>query len=501
MHRFPGNLLSEPVSNWAAPRQGDSDPWEALSSARDPPKQKKGGQGVQATWGTNEWSHNATSGWGASAGESNWGIPSSGWGQQDDEDDDEGPPNLWGAAGEQSWGEPAKSHWSNWKDEAKRNSKAFSNPGKQKHSQQQQNAQLQQLQTLLSHPAQHNPYLQQALNVQKQQDKATKKQKKQQKKEQDAHRRHQSDGNLWAAADYGWGPIPEVDEEEEDDRHVHFTPSKDATNLWAAEAARSDSYSMPSKTFTHATKGTTASLEAGPPYNMLTDVQFEESHGEALKSAHQALFGKSRFAKDRIYWIFRPDHDPRVIALLNWVQTVSYALGAFGLHKFLQSRERGALFTNVDYRSPKNPKQPCFDWLTFDELQPSMDKILQESVALYDPAVQVILFVFLPSKSGKSVAMWRRRITVPNNVRLTMQGEIRLCLNGLRRDKDYLVHVDELPEDHQHHQHHHKFEHPVAASPRRLRRSSLPPPSTVPVIDLWEKPKKRKWWHLFKVDW
>jgi hypothetical protein len=72
-----------------------------------------------------------------------------------------------------------------------------------------------------------------------------------------------------------------------------------------------------------------------------------------------------------------------------------------------------------------------------------MDRILQESVAFYDPAVQVIVFVCLPSKTGNSMAMWRRKINVPNNLRLTYQEEIMLALAALRNEKDYVVHVDE----------------------------------------------------------
>jgi len=72
-----------------------------------------------------------------------------------------------------------------------------------------------------------------------------------------------------------------------------------------------------------------------------------------------------------------------------------------------------------------------------------MDRILQESVVFYDPAVQVIVFVFLPSKSGNSVAMWRRKIKVPNNTRLMLQAEITLAIASLRKEKHYVVHVDE----------------------------------------------------------
>jgi hypothetical protein len=91
----------------------------------------------------------------------------------------------------------------------------------------------------------------------------------------------------------------------------------------------------------------------------------------------------------------------------------------------------------------KHPNQPAFDWLTFDELQHSMDRTLQESVAFYDPAVQVMVFVFLPSKSGNSVAMWRRKVNVPNNTRLILQHELNVAMAGLRKQQDYVVHVDQ----------------------------------------------------------
>jgi hypothetical protein len=96
---------------------------------------------------------------------------------------------------------------------------------------------------------------------------------------------------------------------------------------------------------------------------------------------------------------------------------------------------------NADYRPPGTPSQPAFDWLTFDELQLTMDKVFQESVAFYDPSAQVIVFVFLPSQSGNSIAVWRRKINVPNNLRLAYQDQIFVALGGLR--KDYVVHVDE----------------------------------------------------------
>ncbi|KAJ7276114.1 hypothetical protein B0H12DRAFT_1005091 [Mycena haematopus] len=203
---------------------------------------------------------------------------------------------------------------------------------------------------------------------------------------------------------------------------------------------------MPSRTLAHAYKGTTTSLFSGAPRNKVSEganVQFIDSKGMALQPVQQALFGRTRKAKDRIHWMFPPNKDERVASLLAWIEVMSYNLGAYGLHRFLQSRERGALFANADYRPPNSPNEPAFDWLTFDQLQITRDRILQESVAFYDPSVTTLVFVFLPSKSGNSVAMWRRKIAVGNNARASRINDIHLAMVGLRREKDYVVHVDE----------------------------------------------------------
>ncbi|KAF9055015.1 hypothetical protein BDZ89DRAFT_937597 [Hymenopellis radicata] len=203
---------------------------------------------------------------------------------------------------------------------------------------------------------------------------------------------------------------------------------------------------MPSKTLTHAQKGTNVPLQFVDPHNKLneyTNVKFVESGGEALQSVARAFFGKERKARERFRWSFSPDKDPRVSSVLDWIDAVSYSLGAFGLHKFLQSQERGALVVNAAYRAPKNPNEPAFDWMTFDQSQKTKDKILQESIALYDPDRQIVVFVFLPSHTGNSVAIWRRKINIPNNIKLMLQAEIQTVLAGLRREEDYVVHVDE----------------------------------------------------------
>jgi hypothetical protein len=56
--------------------------------------------------------------------------------------------------------------------------------------------------------------------------------------------------------------------------------------------------------------------------------------------------------------------------------------------------------------------------------------------------MQVIVFVFLPSKTGNSIAMWRRKVAVPNSVRLSHLREIELAKAALKRD--YPVWVDEI---------------------------------------------------------
>ncbi|TFK43208.1 hypothetical protein BDQ12DRAFT_169053 [Crucibulum laeve] len=249
---------------------------------------------------------------------------------------------------------------------------------------------------------------------------------------------------------------------------------------------------MPSKTMTHAYNGTSTTLNSGIPRNSLTDfgnVRFIESRGAALEPVKNALFGKERYARDRIHWMFPPDKDERVAGLLTWIQTMAYNLGEYGLHKFLQTRERGALISNAEYRHPQHPNSPAFDWLSFDQLHMTMDKIMQESVAFYNPAVHVIVFVFLPSKSGNSVAMWRRKINVPNNARLTYQGEINVAIGGLRRDKDYVVHVDQLPRS---------VNKKVALSPKATKVTKVTKVTkTKAAPALPQKPKKRKWWQIF----
>ncbi|TBU24354.1 hypothetical protein BD311DRAFT_857790, partial [Dichomitus squalens] len=154
-----------------------------------------------------------------------------------------------------------------------------------------------------------------------------------------------------------------------------------------------------------------------------------------LKPAKRALYNRDRPTKEIIRWGFNPDKDPRV-GLLRWVAAMSNGLAEIGLQRFLDTRERGALFANADYRvsvSPGAPPQPAFDWITLSELQGTLDSTLRSSVTLYDPAFQVIVFVFLLLPSGNSMAVWQRKLNDPDVIRDTNQDEILAVKAGLKQ--------------------------------------------------------------------
>lgn len=217
-----------------------------------------------------------------------------------------------------------------------------------------------------------------------------------------------------------------------------FTPSAYPQaihpSFWTDEKA--------SKTMDMATGRHTTVFELASPRNGLGENAFIESRGQALMHAQRAFFSRSRPAKERIYWAFNPNKDDRVASLLRWVQAMSNGLATIGLQKFLQTGERGALITNADYRVG-TPAQPAFDWINMAQLQLTLDRILQESVALYDPSMQVIVFVFLLSNSGNSMAVWRRKLPVPESLRQAYEQDIMAAKENL--EQDYPVYVEELP--------------------------------------------------------
>ncbi|THG94412.1 hypothetical protein EW026_g7056 [Hermanssonia centrifuga] len=171
------------------------------------------------------------------------------------------------------------------------------------------------------------------------------------------------------------------------------------------------------------------------------------SQNAALLYAKRALYStRTRPAKERIHWMFNPNRDPRVQSLIRWVLGTADTLAIVGLQKFLETRQRGALFTNADFRVPSAagaPIQPAFDWINLRQLSPTLDRKLQKSVICYNPATHVVVFVFLLSKSGNSMAIWRKKVAIPEQVRLAYKDAITLAVEGL--PKDLVVYVDELP--------------------------------------------------------
>jgi hypothetical protein len=184
------------------------------------------------------------------------------------------------------------------------------------------------------------------------------------------------------------------------------------------------------------------------------------------------------------------------------------------LHKFLETHKRGALFVNADYSLPQSPHEPTFDWVTIDQLGDTLDKVLQESVALYDPAKQVIVFIFLLSKSGNSMAIWRRKILVPGILQTGYKDVIAEIKAGLQ--PNYPVYVEESVVGlllYLHRRSYSFLRLPPKAPPKEQPRDMEPPPrrvlskrsrsagtvaATTPVTPTTRDPPpvvpKKKWW-------
>ncbi|KIJ28792.1 hypothetical protein M422DRAFT_54481 [Sphaerobolus stellatus SS14] len=143
----------------------------------------------------------------------------------------------------------------------------------------------------------------------------------------------------------------------------------------------------------------------------------------------------------RIYWSFDPKKDSRVHSLLTWIGAMGHALATLGVHKFLETGERGALMANATYRHPDYQDEPCFDWVTFEDVVDTHDKILQESMAFYSPENQVLVFIFLLSESGNSMAIWRRKLDTPLHVHNQWHIDLEKTARILSKIK-YVITVD-----------------------------------------------------------
>ena len=346
--------------------------------------------------------------------------------------------------------------------------------------------------------------------------------------------------------------------------HAHTAPRTQWPDIWAAPSTSSDGLSYaddepppahpvqhhrlppqedyfapkspytpvsPSRTLA-AAMGLPSQTQFATPYGKDPQAhRFISSDGAALSTAHKALYSKTRRAQDRLHWAYNPDNDERVKSVLWWIHVMSEGVGGLGvgsrsplqsctmlifsqLQNFLETHKRGALFVNADYAPPQSPHEPAFDWVTIDQLGDTLDKILQESVALYDPAKQVIVFIFLLSKSGNSMAIWRRKIPVPEILQTAYEDAIADMKVGLQ--PNYPVYVEESVIDsfmssHRRSRSFHRL--PPRAPPKEQPRDIGPSPrrvlskrsksagtvvATTPITPTTEEPPpvapKKKWW-------
>lgn len=139
---------------------------------------------------------------------------------------------------------------------------------------------------------------------------------------------------------------------------------------------------------------------------------------------------------------------------------------------------------NADYIPPQAPDGYALDWMTWDQIQPTMDRNLQVSVGYYNPTTHVIVIVYLPSPSGNSVAIWRRKLPIPDNIRLSHQAQITQVMSSL--NKPYIVHVEE-------------YVYPLilCLGCRYLWLCRLPSKSNSTEDKPSPKKKKRKWYKLW----
>jgi hypothetical protein len=160
---------------------------------------------------------------------------------------------------------------------------------------------------------------------------------------------------------------------------------------------------------------------------------------------------------------------------------MGWGLCTIGLHEFLKTGKRGALIVNADYRPDDHPDQPAFDWIDFDDAQNTRDKVLQESIATYDPLVHVLVFVFLLSKSGNSLGIWRRKLAIPPRLKVEYQHDVLRVKESLIGTK-YRVKIDLLPETFQKPPPLIPADHEIDSSPPETPRYTPSPPP----------PKKKK---------
>jgi len=144
----------------------------------------------------------------------------------------------------------------------------------------------------------------------------------------------ESANDHWGAANDGWGDTNEHYDWGAAGASGHAGDSKTQVQPTLGGSQPETTYSMPSKTMTHAYNGTHAPPSNAPQtskMNDYTNIKFVESQGQAFAKVQTAIFGRERKAKDRIHWMFSPDKDERVSALMGWITATEYNLGSYGV--------------------------------------------------------------------------------------------------------------------------------------------------------------------------
>ncbi|KZW04035.1 hypothetical protein EXIGLDRAFT_12460 [Exidia glandulosa HHB12029] len=191
------------------------------------------------------------------------------------------------------------------------------------------------------------------------------------------------------------------------------------------------------------------------------------SEGQGIQDAWTALYGRHRPSIGRIHWMFSPNHDQSVQEVMHFIQDtqVKAELTEIALQQFIQHREPGCFFVNASYRLPHRPHTPGFDWLRYADvvcaippvvirfwtanapLSQTCDRTIQQSLMYYDPGEFALVFVFLVSETGNSMACWRRRIPIPQQMTARHRSEIAKIKAEMKK-RNYKIYVDSPADTH-----------------------------------------------------
>lgn len=174
-------------------------------------------------------------------------------------------------------------------------------------------------------------------------------------------------------------------------------------------------------------------------------VRIAESNGKCLEEAKAALFGRHAPPEERMIWNHTADRDKGMQNLLDWVDKVKWGLASLGLHKFMATKQRGALVFNVNGRLSNDPKTPAVDWFTFAEAQKTLDKQLQKYIGEYNPAEYVLVFTFRVLRGGQVMHLWGKKLAIPQTLPVTYASEIRDALKKVNKKRLEVLTEDPAP--------------------------------------------------------